>query len=101
MAPMDSDRSPEAAAALLTRHNRERHLRESSKREYVSPMGMAFAYARLGKAEQVLAWLEKQVCVGNLASAYRAPPVVIVALELVAELDVFWGCQAESRIFKL
>jgi hypothetical protein len=24
MAPMDSDRSPEAAAALLTRHNRER-----------------------------------------------------------------------------
>jgi adenylate cyclase len=35
------------------------HLRESSKREYVSPMGMAMAYARLGKAEQVLAWLEE------------------------------------------
>jgi adenylate cyclase len=33
------------------------HLRESSKREYVSPMAMAVAYARLGKAEQVLAWL--------------------------------------------
>jgi serine/threonine-protein kinase len=34
------------------------HLRESSKREYVSPMSMAAAYARLGKSEQVLAWLE-------------------------------------------
>jgi adenylate cyclase len=35
------------------------HLRESSKREYVSPMGMAMAYSRLGKAEQVRAWLEE------------------------------------------
>lgn len=35
------------------------HLRESSKREYTSPMGMAVAYARLAKAEQALAWLEE------------------------------------------
>ena len=43
----------------------------------------------------------RQVCVGNLPSAYGAVPVIIVALELVAELDVFWGRQAESRVFKL
>jgi TolB-like protein/predicted Ser/Thr protein kinase len=35
------------------------HLREESKREYVSPMGMALAYARIGKSEQALAWLEE------------------------------------------
>jgi serine/threonine-protein kinase len=34
-------------------------LRESSKREYVSPMTLAMAYARLGKTEQVLAGLEE------------------------------------------
>src|SRR5258705_7723065 len=43
----------------------------------------------------------RQVCVGNLPSAFRAAPVIIVALELEAELDVFWGSQAESRVFKL
>ena len=37
----------------------ERLRRERSKREYVSPMGMAVVYARLGKAEQALAWLEE------------------------------------------
>ena len=35
------------------------HLRESSKREYVSPMAMALAYARIGQSEQALAWLEE------------------------------------------
>jgi serine/threonine-protein kinase len=35
------------------------YLRESSKREYVSPMNLAEAYAHLGKAEQALAWLEE------------------------------------------
>ncbi len=35
------------------------HLRKSSTREYVSPMNMAAAYARLGEAEQALAWLEE------------------------------------------
>ena len=34
-------------------------LREASNREYVSPMTMAIAYTRLGKAEQVIAWLEE------------------------------------------
>ncbi|MGA8311279.1 MAG: winged helix-turn-helix domain-containing protein [Terriglobales bacterium] len=33
-------------------------LRESSKREYVSPMTLALAYARIGQVEQALAWLE-------------------------------------------
>ena len=34
-------------------------LQEKSKREYVPPMGLAVAYARLGNAEQTLAWLEE------------------------------------------
>lgn len=34
-------------------------LQEQSKREYVSPMDLATAYARLGNAEQTLAWLEE------------------------------------------
>jgi adenylate cyclase len=34
-------------------------LREESKQGYVSPTSMAGGYARLGKAEQVLAWLEE------------------------------------------
>jgi TolB-like protein/DNA-binding winged helix-turn-helix (wHTH) protein/Tfp pilus assembly protein PilF len=37
----------------------ERLRRERSRREYVSPMGMAVVYARLGRAEQALAWLEE------------------------------------------
>jgi eukaryotic-like serine/threonine-protein kinase len=35
------------------------HLREASKREYVSPTTMAVAYARMGNAEQALACLEE------------------------------------------
>jgi TolB-like protein/DNA-binding winged helix-turn-helix (wHTH) protein len=34
------------------------HLREASQGEYVSPMTFAIAYARMGNAEQALAWLE-------------------------------------------
>ena len=34
-------------------------LQEKSKREYVSPMGLVVAHARLGNAEQTLAWLEE------------------------------------------
>jgi tetratricopeptide (TPR) repeat protein len=48
-------------------------LREASKREYVSPMSMAVAYARLGKAEQVLAWLEE---------AYRQRDPVLSGLKV-------------------
>jgi adenylate cyclase len=33
--------------------------RDASKREYVSPMTMALAYARIGQSEQALAWLEE------------------------------------------
>jgi TolB-like protein/DNA-binding winged helix-turn-helix (wHTH) protein/Tfp pilus assembly protein PilF len=32
--------------------------REASKREYVSPMTLALAYARIGEADQALAWLD-------------------------------------------
>jgi len=31
---------------------------EESKRQYVSPIDLVVAYARLGNAEQTLAWLE-------------------------------------------
>jgi TolB-like protein/DNA-binding winged helix-turn-helix (wHTH) protein/Tfp pilus assembly protein PilF len=34
-------------------------LQEESKREYVSPMDLVAAYARLGNAEQTLGWLEE------------------------------------------
>ena len=36
----------------------ENNLREASKGEYVSPMTLAIAYARIGNAERALAWLE-------------------------------------------
>jgi TolB-like protein/DNA-binding winged helix-turn-helix (wHTH) protein/Tfp pilus assembly protein PilF len=35
------------------------HLQEESKREYVSPIDLVAAYARLGNAGQTLAWLEE------------------------------------------
>ena len=34
-------------------------MQEESKREYVSPIALVAAYARLGNAEQTLAWLEE------------------------------------------
>src|SRR5258707_58587 len=43
----------------------------------------------------------RQVCVVSLASAHGAVPVIVVALKLVAELNLFWGRQAEGCVFKL
>jgi len=53
-------------------------LRDESKRGYVSPMSMAGGYARLGKAEQVLAWLEE---------AYRQRNPGLSALKVEPEFD--------------
>ena len=53
---------PPARDAAGFKHTKQvwlENLQEKSKREYVPPMGLVVAYARLGNAEQTLAWLEK------------------------------------------
>jgi TolB-like protein/DNA-binding winged helix-turn-helix (wHTH) protein len=50
---------PDAAAYKRTKQLWLESLQEKSKREYVSPMDLVVAHARLGNPEQTLAWLEE------------------------------------------